>query len=173
MILAQAMCDFACTFVHKRVDEVVKYKPDFCRVYALAPNKTHELADALVNRVASLVGDTEEEMDINNCKEIQYALDELENICLDIDMMSSYCAEGLEKTHTKEWLKENDPKAYYILHPMEDPDWLAQKEAEYQAQLEREAEEQAAIIDAVEEAEDDIDLNALFASKGWKTKKVG
>lgn len=176
--MAQLVTDFTCNIIHNRVMEVRGMVPQWAPMMeSLKPKLVNEQIVSIMRRIVDLTGDCGPDADINDCKELKYGIKCMEEIVSDVDQMELYTAYGIEMTEGADYLREHVPSAYYKLHPMEDPKWLAEKEARALAEMEAaeraKAEELAYTTAEVEaaEAKEGLSLEEMFAAKGWNVRR--
>lgn len=175
--MAQLVTDFTVNIIHARVAEIRRMCPQFMPlVEDVKPVKVRKMIEDVMHRIVQLCGDCGDDFDINNCRELHYGIHCMEEIVSDVDRMELYTAYGIEQTEGKYKLRESCPEAYYKLHPMEDPEYLAQKEARELEAINQQEQEDAAPLAYttrdIEEAEarEGMTLEEMFAQKGWNVK---
>lgn len=80
-------------------------------------SRSNKQALVLSQRVAQLIGDTKQECNINDCKDLFVGLNCIEKQIRDLDLLSLHSAYSLEQTMGSEHLLKTDPESYKLLHP--------------------------------------------------------
>ena len=175
--VAQMVCNWAVANIEKLCDDAMRHKPQYTVVRAMAPKQTEKLIIALEDKIAKLLDADKVTCNMNDIPGLPIMLTAFTNTLQDINQLESYCAEGLERTEGAAWLKENAESTYYLLHPDQDPAYLAEKarrEAEYELAMAEKAQQDA--IKAKRQTESEKQYNTAeglseMLGKKYKIKK--
>lgn len=129
LVNAHAMCEYAIGMIHKREEEVRKYSPSWAVKQTLFPVQLARTIERVIDRLTWLTA-TEDIRPQMDRPEVEEALLEIDAQITDVNCLELYYAYGIEQSEGSDALKAKSMDSYYLLHPMEDPEWLKKKALE-------------------------------------------
>jgi len=128
LIVAHIMCEYTCGLIGSREKDIRKLSPGWTFRKLLVPNVLGDMVDVVYMRLNAMTRCEKIKPNIST-EFIEARLKEIDEAINDYDNLELYFAYSIEKTEGAERLKSYGLSSYYKLHPMEDPEWIKQKEA--------------------------------------------